>query len=85
MDREHSLARLRAVVTDVLATEIGPEDMDKGLEQLGINSIIFIKLVVQLEKEFQVVFDDTDLSIDKYENLLEIQNYIDSLIVCQHQ
>ncbi len=43
--------------------ELTPEEiiMDKPVRELGLNSLGFIKLVVDLENEFDVDFDDDDL------------------------
>jgi len=38
------------------------------LSECDINSLSFIKIIVELEDTFEVVFDDESLSIDKYEN-----------------
>jgi acyl carrier protein len=47
------------------------------LLSLGINSIMFIKIVVDLEKEFNIEFDDEMLDVQKFISLETLYEYID--------
>ncbi len=47
-----------------------------SLQELGINSVKFIGLVVALEKEFQIDFDDENLDINIYDNIDNLYQYI---------
>lgn len=49
--------------------EIHEED---SLEEIGINSIQFVKLVVALEERFNINFEDEELNYTLYPNLLSI-------------
>ena len=49
------------------------------LTNIGINSLIFVKLVVELEDEFDITFDDEKLDYKGFANLDELSRYIDSL------
>ena len=46
------------------------------LEFIGINSIDFVKIVVDLEEYFEFEFDDEDLDYKKFEYITDICNYI---------
>lgn len=48
---------------------------------LGINSISFIKLVVYLENEFNIEFDDDALDFSKFTSLNELCKYVNSLLI----
>lgn len=39
------------------------------IEDLNFNSYQFIELIVNIENELHISFDDEDLDIDKFENL----------------
>lgn len=54
-----------------LAGQLKP---DAELIQLGVNSLIFIKLVVAIETEFDIEFDDEDLEMN---SLLTVQDFVD--------
>ena len=51
-----------------------------NLEPLKINSIDFIKMVVDFETEFDVFFDDDALSYANFLSLEVLCNYINGLI-----
>ena len=53
--------------------EIGMEDK---LDELGLNSITFVKLMVKFEEEFDIEFDDEDLNIGKFSIIDDICKYI---------
>jgi len=45
-------------------------DLDASLEKnYGINSIELIELIVALEEEFDLEFDDTELELENYESI----------------
>lgn len=50
------------------------------LEPLKINSIDFIKMVVDFETEFDIFFDDDALSYANFLSLQVLCNYINELI-----
>lgn len=51
-----------------------------SLLKLGLNSITFIKLVIEIEKEFDIEFDDDALDFEKYNSVDEFCNYVDKLV-----
>lgn len=50
---------------------IGVED---ELINYGVSSIVFIKMVIQIEEEFEIEFDDDDLDNVKFST---IKDYVD--------
>jgi len=48
----------------------------KKLSDLAINSVVFIKIVVQLEDCFDFEFDDEDLDYNRFLYLSDICDYI---------
>ncbi len=52
-------------------------DFDEdNLIDLGINSLIFVKIVVNLESFFDFEFDDNDLNYERFQNVEAIYKYI---------
>lgn len=57
-------------------TNIEQIGLDDDLKTLGINSITFIKVIVLIESEFGVVFEDENLDFNKFPNLRSIIGYL---------
>ncbi len=51
-----------------------------NLSFLNLNSITFIKLVIEFENVFNVEFDDDKLDYENFKTLDEVCNYIRSLL-----
>lgn len=51
-------------------------NLDDRFEEVGINSISFIKFIVELEKEFRFKFEYEELDVNKYETLRDIVLFI---------
>lgn len=49
---------------------------DSILEDIGITSLKFIRLVVELEKECKMRFEDNDINVSLFNNIQDITNYI---------
>ena len=56
--------------------ELKQDYVETKLEFIGINSIDFVKIVVDLEEYFEFEFDDEDLDYKKFEYITDICNYI---------
>lgn len=54
--------------------------IDKKLYELGINSIKLIKIIVLIELEFGIVFDDEYLDINKLTNIRDLTSYVERKI-----
>ena len=50
--------------------------LDKTFEDYEIDSILFIRLVIQLEADFDLIFEDDMLTIEAYSNLGEFIEYV---------
>lgn len=60
---------------------IQPDEVHQNsrLEDLGISSIIFIQIAVEIEKEFDVQFGHEYLDIGRYETVKDICDYVTSI------
>lgn len=56
-----------------LVTEI---NLDDNLENYGFNSIKFIKIIVDLENEFAIEFDEEELNVTTFATLKDVVDCI---------
>ena len=79
MDLQETLCN---IIRDVLENkEIDDKKIkEQQLINLGLNSISFIKMVVKIESEFDIQYDDEMLLIDKLNTLGDLSKYIQSKI-----
>jgi acyl carrier protein len=70
--------RVIKIITGILEIQDSEEviDINQSLINLRINSISMIKIIVDIENEFDVEFEDQDLDIDRFENLKSLVLYI---------
>lgn len=68
--------RLNKIIGELF--EVRPETIkgDYSLQEMGVDSLIFIRLVVMLENEFSIEFDDEALLIERFEKINDLQQYI---------
>ena len=52
-------------------------DTSASLSDDGLDSVSLIKVIVDAEKEVDVVFDDRELALNKYENLNDVVELIE--------
>ena len=68
--------KLEKIINEILVTEdvkgIGEND------GLGLNSVQFIQLVVEIEKEFDIEFADDDLNLSNFGSLNSLIAYIEN-------
>lgn len=73
--------RLLNIISAVLDREITVEiSDDTKLTDLDINSLSFIQIVVGIEKEFGIHFDDTMLDIESLPDFSQLEKYIDNMM-----
>jgi len=59
--------------------EINDDDMLFGAG-LGLDSVDSIKVIVSLEKEFDIIFDDINFKIEELNSINSLENYIQDRI-----
>ncbi len=72
--------KLKNIIRKYVRYEEWGLDADISLEKLGINSISFIKIIVQIETEFDIEFDQKDLKKQRFETLADIVLYVENRI-----
>ena len=71
--------KIKEILKKVLNIETENLDSSTHLHNTILNSLTFIKLIVLLEEEFDIQFDDDDLDIEKFETIESIIDYIKQL------
>jgi acyl carrier protein len=57
--------------------EAGKEiEFSSNIQEIGLNSIDFIKILIFIEDEFEIEFDDNDLIMEKYEVMADIVDLV---------
>ncbi len=70
--------RLRKIIKEKigLSDKVDQLGLNDDLGALGVNSLIFIKIVVAIEEEFSFEFDDENLDYNNFKTLNSIVEYI---------
>lgn len=68
------------VIVSILNSEMGDVNIDLGFSDIGVDSIIFIKIVVALESEFDFEFDDELLQITAFPTIKSMIEYVETKI-----
>ena len=56
------------------------DDLKKPFQAIGVNSLIFIDLIVSIEDHFDFTFPDDMLDLEMFHNFSELIQYIKTLI-----
>lgn len=72
--------KLRKVIIDTLGEELSLEHigLEDKFEEVGINSINFIKTVIMIEIAFDIEFEDEDLDVNNFINLKSLTEHLQS-------
>lgn len=54
--------------------------LDENLQDLGVNSSSYIRIVTDIEKEFDIEFDDENLDYKRFATLKDIINFVEENI-----
>lgn len=72
--------KLRNLLNDNIKLNVPIEKLsiEDDLNYLGVNSILYIKLIVAIEDEFDIEFDNDYLAVGSLKNLNMFMDYIES-------
>ena len=75
--------KIRAIVSENMDIPIPAEKvaLNKNIKEIGIHSIAFIRILVAIENELGLTFDDEGLNIDNYSTLKDLLAYVSSRLV----
>ena len=74
MDKETLKSKVLKVVSDVLP-EIDVDNIDMSAEltkKYGINSVSLIQIIVALEQEFGILYEDSELALGLYYDMNDL-------------
>lgn len=74
------MEKLLTIVKSVKKIEIKEEQTRVGIDELGISSIEFIKIIVECEMEWHIEFEPEKLDKDYFKNLVQVGQYISEKI-----
>ncbi len=74
-------AQLAKIIEDIMqTTAIGETNYEDDLATLGLTSIGFIQVIVQIEEEFQITIPDEFLLLSKLNTVNKIASIVLSLL-----
>ena len=87
---ENSISGIQKKILEVIASKIdeifsGELSLDMDFANIGLDSLTFIKLVINLESEFDFEFDDEMLLITVFPKLETMVEYVESKIACKER
>jgi len=71
--------RIEKIITDVLKIEPGTIkeiSRDDTLNRIGVDSVNFIEIVISLEDEFNITFEDEELLLQNLNTINKLKNVI---------
>jgi acyl carrier protein len=71
--------RVIDVIKRVSKQDVGPDPEESLFDSGYLDSFALTDMVSELEKEFDVVIPDSDLSPRRFESVARIESYIDKL------
>ncbi len=77
--KDKILSFIIATVTEYMDESINIE-YDTDISEININSILFVQLVLKIESEFDVEFDDAMLITSKYKTIGDVVSYVELLL-----
>ena len=76
MTREEVASKVMKIVADLSGGEDIKEDMFLDTRGLGLSSIQFLTLIVEVEEVLEVEFEDDNLNTSKYQTVGDCIDYI---------
>lgn len=73
---ENVQRKLQSIIESVIVNNGNDYETGILLSAMGINSLKFIKIVIAIEEEFDIEFDDEYMSNEAFITLGDLMNYI---------
>lgn len=73
---------IKSLIKETLDIDTGIEELTgkEKLKNLGVNSVSFIKLIVAIEKQYDIEFEDEDLDFKRIPTINSLINYVSDRI-----
>lgn len=72
---------VKGKIIDTLENDNIDINEESIISQLGVSSIAYVKLLIFVEEEFDIMFDDDDLLMSDDITIKELSKKIESLII----
>lgn len=63
-----------------IAMDIDKINQDTFLDEIGVNSINFIRMIIEIEEEYEIQFDIDMLGLESYEKVGNFIAYVEKLV-----
>lgn len=78
MEQEYIDLRTYDIIKKLLKTnDVVSDDIHVAWEENSISSFLYIQIIVALEKEFSIEFDDKYLAVGIFKTIKEVNEYIE--------
>ena len=65
-----------SIISDISGFSIEKLSEDKSMEELELNSIVFIQIVIQCENKFGIEFEDDQLLLNNFPTIKHLIEYV---------
>ncbi|OHD27724.1 MAG: hypothetical protein A2Y34_08825 [Spirochaetes bacterium GWC1_27_15] len=80
MNNDEILIGINKVLSDLNKIEIEEIEVDENLMEIGINSLDLIKVIINLEKYFNIKFDSNLLGVNNFNSINKIISQIETSV-----
>ncbi len=71
---------IKELIADILESQEEISEDARLVEDLGIDSVLILQLIANIEMQFNITFDDEDLLVDKFSSISSLADYITELM-----
>ena len=75
-NHEDVAKKVCSIIAELCNHELSKINLNDSLGNFEITSIIFVKLVIECEKQFSIQFDNEDLDVELYSTIADLVKYI---------
>ena len=75
-EMENIKLKILHIINKLKNTEFQEEELKGNIDAMGITSLEFMKLIVEIEEEFNIEFEVDKLSKTVFDNLEQLEKYI---------
>lgn len=79
-DNEDIMSKMVQVISKILNKQASDINMDMSIAAMGISSIKFVQIIVELEDQFDIEFDDEKIISTEFEKVKDLYEYLNTLV-----
>lgn len=77
---EDLMCKMVQVISKILNKQASDINMDMSIAEMGISSIKFVQIIVELEDRFDIEFDDEKIISTEFERVKDLYEYLNTLV-----